>query len=79
AAALAGLAWALLRRGDAATRRWGRALALLLALQLATGLSNVVLGWPLPAALIHTAGAAALVLLLTLLWLRGGARAAAGA
>ncbi|MDE1927838.1 MAG: COX15/CtaA family protein, partial [Burkholderiales bacterium] len=43
AAALAGLAWALLRRGDAATRRWGRALALLLALQLATGLSNVVL------------------------------------
>ncbi|MDE1927939.1 MAG: COX15/CtaA family protein, partial [Burkholderiales bacterium] len=58
---------------------WGRALALLLALQLATGLSNVVLGWPLPAALIHTAGAAALVLLLTLLWLRGGARAAAGA
>ncbi|MDE2370973.1 MAG: COX15/CtaA family protein [Burkholderiales bacterium] len=76
AMALAGLAWALLRRGDAATRRWGRLLALLLAAQLITGLSNVVLDWPLPAALIHTAGAAALVLLLTLLWLRSGARAA---
>jgi cytochrome c oxidase assembly protein subunit 15 len=30
--------------------------------QLATGLSNVVLGWPLLAALAHTAGAAALVI-----------------
>jgi len=31
-------------------------------IQLATGLSNVVLGWPLAAALAHTAGAAALVI-----------------
>jgi len=41
-----------------------RLLALLIAVQLATGLSNVVFGWPLLAALLHTAGAAALLLLL---------------
>ena len=42
--------------------RW---LAGLAAMQLATGLSNVVLGWPLLAALMHTAGAGALVMVLT--------------
>ena len=42
-----------------------RAVAALLALQLLTGLSNVVLGWPLLAAVAHTGGAAALVLVLT--------------
>ncbi|HAL37573.1 MAG TPA: heme A synthase, partial [Polaromonas sp.] len=31
----------------------------------ATGLSNVVLGWPLLAAVMHTGGAAALVVVLT--------------
>jgi cytochrome c oxidase assembly protein subunit 15 len=35
--------------------------------QLATGLSNVVLDWPLVAAVAHTGGAAALVIALTLL------------
>jgi cytochrome c oxidase assembly protein subunit 15 len=35
------------------------------ALQLATGLSNVVLDWPLLAAVLHTGGASALVLSLT--------------
>lgn len=40
-------------------------LLLILGLQFLTGLSNVVLGWPLIAALLHTAGAAALVLILT--------------
>jgi cytochrome c oxidase assembly protein subunit 15 len=35
--------------------------------QLASGLSNVVLGWPLIGAVAHTAGAAAWVTLLTLL------------
>jgi cytochrome c oxidase assembly protein subunit 15 len=34
----------------------------LVVVQLGTGLSNVVLGWPLMAALAHTAGAAALVI-----------------
>ncbi len=42
--------------------RWLAALALL---QLATGLSNVVLDWPLLAAVLHTGGAAALVVVLT--------------
>jgi cytochrome c oxidase assembly protein subunit 15 len=55
-------------------RRFGVALALLLAAQLATGLSNVVLGWPLVAALAHTAGAAGLVLTLTLLLARSASR-----
>jgi len=34
-------------------------------LQALTGLSNVVLGWPLVAAVAHTGGAAALALVLT--------------
>ena len=42
-----------------------RALAMLAALQLTTGLGNVVLGWPLLAALLHTGGAAALVVVLS--------------
>ena len=42
--------------------RW---LAGLLLLQFLTGLSNVVLDWPLLAAVLHTGGAAALVVLLT--------------
>jgi cytochrome c oxidase assembly protein subunit 15 len=33
--------------------------------QFGTGLSNVVLGWPLIAAVSHTGGAAALVVVLT--------------
>jgi cytochrome c oxidase assembly protein subunit 15 len=41
--------------------RPGRVLAALTALQLLTGLSNVVLDWPLIAALAHTGGAAAIV------------------
>jgi cytochrome c oxidase assembly protein subunit 15 len=44
-----------------------RRLAWLSALQLVTGLSNVVLDWPLVAALLHTAGAAALAM--QLVWL----------
>ena len=36
----------------------------LLVLQLLSGLSNVVLDWPLLAALLHTAGAAGFVALL---------------
>lgn len=39
-------------------RRW---LLGLIALQFLTGLSNVVLGWPLVAAVMHTGGAAALM------------------
>lgn len=60
---LALLAWQLNRQ--AVWRSHSRVLAGLVGLQLATGLSNVVLDWPLLAALLHTGGAAALVLVLT--------------
>lgn len=40
-------------------------LAGLALLQVATGLGNVLLGWPLAAAVMHTGGAAALVIVLT--------------
>jgi len=67
-AALAWLAWRL--RLQPSSRRAAGWLAALAALQLASGLSNVVLGWPLAAALLHTAGAAALVDVLCSLWVR---------
>ncbi len=43
-------------------------LMLLLTLQILTGISNVVFSWPLLAAVMHTGGAAALVLVLTRIW-----------
>ena len=46
-------------------RRQSRWLSGLAVLQFATGLSNVVLDWPLIAAVLHTGGAAALVVVLT--------------
>jgi heme a synthase len=52
-------AWLLLRQRQKQSAAW---IAGLLLWQLATGLSNVVLGWPLLAALSHTGGAAALVM-----------------
>ncbi len=60
-AALLGLAWALHRSGAADARRVAAALLAMALWQLLSGLSNVVLGWPLLAALAHTAGAAVLV------------------
>jgi heme a synthase len=68
------LAAALWRTADPLQRRFGIGLAALLLAQLGSGLSNVVLGWPLAAALGHSAGAAALVLLLTLLLARSAPR-----
>lgn len=75
-AVLALLAWRLHRTpGLVLQGRWIAALALW---QLASGLSNVVLGWPMVAALAHTAGAAALVVVLTwALFETRGAEAAA--
>jgi cytochrome c oxidase assembly protein subunit 15 len=64
------LAWRLLASGMPAQRRWALALAGVAAWQFASGLSNVVLGWPLAAALAHTGGAAALVTLLTVMLAR---------
>ena len=48
-----------------ALRTQGRWLAGLALLQLATGLGNVLLGWPLIAAVLHTGGAAAMAVVLT--------------
>jgi heme a synthase len=64
------LAWRLAATGDRALRRFATGIALLAALQLATGLSNVVLGWPIVAALLHTGGAAAVAALLATLLAR---------
>jgi cytochrome c oxidase assembly protein subunit 15 len=77
--ALAALAGALWRAGQPVLRRFGGALGGLLLAQLLSGLSNVVLGWPLAAALAHSAGAAALVLCLTLLYARAVLRPLAAA
>ncbi|MDT7834452.1 COX15/CtaA family protein [Aquabacterium sp. OR-4] len=60
-AALLALAWALHRQGQATARRHALALLGLALLQAASGLSNVVLGWPIAGALAHSGGAAALV------------------
>lgn len=51
-------------------RRPALVLLALLGAQVATGAANVVLQWPLVAALMHTAGAAALVLVLVSLQVR---------
>jgi cytochrome c oxidase assembly protein subunit 15 len=64
-AAVALLAWRLWRDASTAARRAAAMLTTLLALQVLSGLSNVLLDWPLFAALMHTAGAACLVALLT--------------
>ncbi|WP_101047833.1 COX15/CtaA family protein [Macromonas nakdongensis] len=61
-AALVALAWHFRRQGQLRQTRWLWALA---GWQLLTGLSNVVLEWPLVAAVAHTGGAAALVVALT--------------
>jgi len=60
---LLALAWRLYRLW--LWRTPARVLAVLALLQLATGVSNVVLGWPMLAALLHTGGAAALLLVLS--------------
>jgi len=68
---LAWLAFAL-RRVRAMTRSANGLLACLV-LQLFTGVSNVVFDWPLTSAVLHTGGAAAMVVLL--MWILTGARA----
>jgi len=60
---LGALAWRLNRVST--LRRPSRWLAALIGLQLGTGLSTVVLGWPLVAAVLHTGGAGALVVVMT--------------
>jgi cytochrome c oxidase assembly protein subunit 15 len=77
-AALGLLAWRLWRAGDPVLRRYSLWLCAMALWQFASGLSNVVLGWPLSAALAHSAGAAALVVVTTSLLARAlaGRRAA---
>ena len=69
------LAWRLSR--VAALLNPSRWVAALTGLQLATGLSNVVLDWPLLAAVLHTGGAGALVLVLT--WIVAASRTGSSA
>jgi len=66
--ALLALAHALWHR--LGQRRAAMIVLVLTLLQVASGLSNVVLGWPLAAALAHSAGAAALVAVLSSLLAR---------
>jgi cytochrome c oxidase assembly protein subunit 15 len=72
--ALLGLAAWAVRKPLPVQAKWLAGLALL---QLLTGLSNVVLGWPLVAAVLHTGGAAALVAVLT--WALATSRRGVGA
>ena len=61
-ASLAAVLW-----GYSTLARPARVLAALLVLQVFTGVSNVVLEWPIVAAVLHTGGAGAMVV--TLVWL----------
>ena len=65
--ALLTLAWRLHAHGGAEHRRWAIGFAAVALWQLASGLSNVLLEWPLLGAVAHTGGAAVLVILLTVL------------
>ena len=58
-------AWVLVLNGSKVTRSASRWIALLIGLQFLTGLGNVLFDWPLLVALLHTAGAAALVVAVT--------------
>jgi heme a synthase len=71
-------AWKLYQEKAPRAAAW---ISALLLLQLITGLSNVVLGWPLLAAVSHTGGAAALVLVCTAALMRSQSseRVASGA
>ncbi len=60
--------------GQTLGSRHGLALAMLVCAQVATGVSNVVFGWPLAAAVLHAAGAALMVwVLVSLIQLLGPA------
>ena len=70
ATVLAILAWRCYRLS--ALQKPARMLGILIALQLLTGLSNVVLGWPLLAAVLHTGGAGAMIAVLV--WMLASTR-----
>jgi cytochrome c oxidase assembly protein subunit 15 len=60
-------ALALRLRTDPALRRLATGLLAVLVVQVASGLANVLLSWPLPVAVAHNGGAAILLLLLCML------------
>jgi heme a synthase len=70
--AMALLVWRLHADGHSHphARRWAHIITAVAVWQLISGLSNVVLGWPLIAAVAHTGGAAALITLLTVMLTR---------
>lgn len=74
-------AWLLWQSAQPELRQWARRLLLVAAWQFLSGMSNVVLDWPIVAALAHTGGAAMLLLLLTslLAGLQQGRRRSAAA
>ena len=72
--AIALLAWRLHASGEPAQRSFAIALAALALWQSASGISNAVLGWPIVAAVAHTAGAAALAVVLASLLARAHQR-----
>ena len=73
AALLFGFAWYFSRPASPGhLHNPARLLAALVGLQLLTGLSNVILGWPLVAAVLHTGGAGAMVA--TLVWMLAASR-----
>lgn len=65
------LGWRLWSSEQPALRPFAQGVVGLATWQLLSGLSNVVLGWPIVAALAHTGGAAAAIVLLTALLVRG--------
>ncbi|MEO8526630.1 MAG: COX15/CtaA family protein [Caldimonas sp.] len=68
--AIAVMAWRLIAVGGREARPWGWSVVCIAVWQTASGLGNVLLGWPLVAAVAHTAGSAALVVVLTVLIVR---------
>ena len=65
---LAVLGWTAWRAwGQAQLRTYARHIALLLVLQTATGIATVYFSFPLTLAVLHNAGAALLVLMVTML------------
>ncbi len=64
------LIWRFWATGVAPLRRWVMALAGAIAWQVASGLGNVLFDWPLLAAVSHTGGAAALLVLFSMLLTR---------
>ena len=71
------LIWRLWATGHAPVRRWAMALSGALAWQVASGLGNVLFDWPLLAAVSHTGGAAALLVLFSMLLTRSWPQPAA--